>query len=375
MTAGSADRAERGRGDRRACPDCLRRTWLLERLAGHLDQVRDRIDALLELDDEELIAAVAGARSDAVTGEHRAFHPEAARARSVEAAVETVCRCDPAYPVRLRELPAPPAVLHVVGGADRLGELVAETAVAVVGARQASPYGLEFAGALSRGLGSAAVPVLSGMARGIDSAALRGALSVEGSTVAVLAAAPERAYPVSARHLHRRIPERGALVSELGPGTQTRRWMFPARNRIIAALSAMTIVVQARDASGALVTARRAAELGRIVGAVPGPVSSPLSAGPHGLLRKGGELVRGPQDVLDALFGAGAGARSLPDRRRAELAPALAALLEAIADGHEASAAFARAGLDVDGGLAGLASLELGGWLRRGPGGRFSVTL
>ena len=149
--------------------------------------------------------------------------------------------------------------------------------------------------------------------------------------------------------------------------------MFPARNRIIAGLAVMTVVVQGRTASGALVTARQAAQLGRVVGAVPGHVTSRLSSGPHELLRGGAELVQGAQDVLDGLFGAGV--RALPARHRAALAPELTALLEAVADGHEASAAFARAGLDVDAGLAGLASLELGGWLRRGPGGRLSIAL
>jgi DNA processing protein len=373
MTQPAAGLEAPGVRDGRACAGCLRRTWLLGRLAGHLDQVRDRIDALLELGDDELIAAVAGARADEVTGELRAFDPGGARARCDDAGEEAVCRCDPAYPDRLRDLGAPPAVLHVVGGAGRLGELVAGEPVAVVGARQASPYGVEIAGALGRGLGCAGVTVVSGMARGIDSAAHRGVLAVDGATIAVLAGGAERAYPASARGLHRGIPQRGVLVSELGPGTDTRRWMFLARNRIIAALSAMTVVVQGRAASGALVTARRAAELGRVVGAVPGPVTSRLSAGPHELLRGGAELVQGAQDVLDGLFGAGAPA--LADRRRGALSPELAALLEAIADGHEPSAAFARAGLDVDGGLAGLASLELGGWLRRGPGGRFSVAV
>jgi DNA processing protein len=356
-----------------ACPDCRRRTWLLERLAGHLDRARDRIDALLELSDDALIAAVAGAHADEVSVEYAAFAAAAARTRCAEAGVEAVCRCDRAYPGALHDLPAPPAVLHVIGGARRLGELLDGQAVAVVGARQGSPYGLEIARSLGRGLAGAGVTVLSGLARGIDSAAHQGAIDVDGATIAVLAGGAARPYPAAARRLHRRIPERGALVSELGPGTDTRRWMFLARNRIIAALSTMTVVVQGRAASGALVTARRALELGRIVGAVPGPVTSRLSAGPHALLRDGAELVQGAEDVLDGLFGPGA--RPSPQRRRAALAPELAALLEAIADGHETSAAFALAGLDVDRGLAGLASLELGGWVHRRPGGRFSVAV
>jgi DNA processing protein len=357
--------------DRRACPDCLRRTWLLGRLAGHLDHVGDRSEELLALADDELIAAVGGSHADQVTREHRAFAAPAARVRNGDAGVETVCRCHEQYPHGLRDLAAPPAVLHVLGGVGQLSELIADQAVAVVGARGASPYGLEMATELGRGLAVAEVTVVSGMARGIDSAAHRGVLEVDGATVAVLAGGAERPYPASARSLHRRIPRRGAVVSELGPGTIGRRWMFPARNRLVAALSAMTIVVQARAGSGALVTARRATELGRCVGAVPGPVTSRLSAGPHELLRGGAKLVRGAQDVLDGLFGAGA--RALPVRRRAALAPGPAALLEALADGHEASAAFARAGLGVDDGLAALASLELDGWLRRGPGGRLAI--
>jgi DNA processing protein len=373
MTGPGAGAVGPGTRASRACPDCLRRTWVLGRLAGHLDVTRDRVDSLLELDDGELIEAVAGARADEVTRGYRAFDADAARVRIAEAALEAVCRCSPAYPERLRELAAPPAVLHVAGGVDRLGELTGDQPVAVVGARQASPYGLEIAGALGRGLGSAGVTVVSGMARGIDSAAHRGVLAVQAGTVAVMPGGAERAYPASSRPLHRRIAQRGALVSELGPDSQIRRWMFPARNRIIAALSVMTVVVQARSGSGALVTARRAAELGRTVAAVPGQVTSRLSAGPHELLRSGAELVQGAQDVLDALFGAGT--RSVAARRREELAPELEALLEAIADGYDASAAFQRAGLDVDAGLAGMASLELGGWLRRGPGGRFSVSV
>ena len=161
-------------------------------------------------------------------------------------------------------------------------------------------------------------------------------------------------------------------MSELGPGAGVWRWMFPARNRIIAALAAMTVVVEAGDRSGALVTARLADEIRRPVGAVPGRVTTPQAAGPNALLAAGrGRVVRGPQDVLDHLYGAGeriagAGARRQPP---AELAP----LLAAIAEGHETAAALARAGFAPEQGLAALAELELGGFVRRSAGGRFSV--
>jgi DNA processing protein len=149
------------------------------------------------------------------------------------------------------------------------------------------------------------------------------------------------------------------------------RWMFPARNRIIAGLSAMTVLVEARPGSGSLITVARARELGRPVGAVPGRVTSSLAAAPNGLIARGDTVVRGPKDVLDCLFGADV--REAPPDRRAPLSPELSALLEAISDGDDTSAALAGHGFDPDEGLALLASLELGGYVRRQAGGRYSV--
>ena len=354
-----------------ACDACLRRTSLLQALAGHLDAVRGRIEALLALSDDELIEAVGGDERAALRGHATTFDPETARGRCAATGLEAICRCDPGYPPPLLALPAPPAVLHVAGGLARLTELIAEDPVAVVGARRASAYGLDVARSLAGELGTAGVTVVSGMALGVDAAAHQGALGAGGATVAVLAGGADRPYPATHRRLYASIRERGAIVSELGPGVVARRWMFPARNRIIAALSAMTVVVQARERSGALVTARWADRLGRTVGAVPGPVTSPQSVGPHALLASGAALIAGGQDVLDGLYGVGACA--LPDRRRDLLDPALSALLDAIVEGEEGDAAFAAAGLDADGGLAALASLELAGMLRRGAGGRYSV--
>jgi DNA processing protein len=283
-----------------------------------------------------------------------------------------LCRCGPGYPEGLWALAAPPAVLHVLGGLERLLALLAEPAVAIVGARGPSPYGVTVARSLGRGLAAAGLTVVSGMALGIDAAAHRGALDAAAPTVAVLAGAAETAYPASARALHRRIRAAGAIASELPPGTGSRRWMFPARNRIIAALSAMTVVVEARSRSGALLTAGHAGDLGRAVGAVPGRVTSPLSRGPHALLRAGARLVEGPEDVLEGLFGADAPVR--PRRSGRALEAPLQALLDALAEGHGTAAALVRAGLEAEGGLAALASLELSGRIRRAAGGRYSVT-
>jgi DNA processing protein len=149
------------------------------------------------------------------------------------------------------------------------------------------------------------------------------------------------------------------------------RWTFPARNRIIAALSAMTVVVEAGERSGALLTAGYARSMGRLVAAVPGRVTTPQAAGPNGLLVAGAHVVRGPQDVLDLLFGKGA--ERAVTARREEPGGALAILLCAIAEGQSVAAALAVAGLSTQQGLAALASLELTGHIRRGPGGSFSA--
>jgi DNA processing protein len=354
----------------RACDSCIGRSWAIGRLAGHIDKERARLEEVLALGDAELLAAVGGREQARLARELAGLDAGRERARVGVAGLEAICRCDPAYPERLRELAAPPAVLYVAGGLGRALELAGEDPVAIVGSRKPSPYGLDVARALGRGVGCAGVTVISGMALGIDSAAHSGVLEADGPTVAVLPGPADRPYPAGKRSLYRRIVARGAAVSEIGPGTTVWRWMFPARNRIIAALAAMTVVVEASERSGALLTARLARGLGRPVGAVPGRVTSPSAAGPNELLASGASVVRGPQDVLDQLFGAGV--RGPVDGHR-EPEPELRPLLAAIADGHETAVALARAGLSADEGLAALAALELGGYVRRGAGGRFSV--
>jgi DNA processing protein len=354
----------------RACDACTARTWLIGRLAGHLDQARGRIESVLELGGDELIAAVGGRQRDRVRTELEDLDPAAVRLRCEQAGLEEICLHDPAYPPALRSLAAPPAVLHVSGGLPRMLDLLAGDGVAIVGSRRASAYGAEVARSLGRGLGCAGLPVLSGMALGIDSAAHAGALEAGAPTVAVLPGSADRPYPAGQRMLYRRILADGAAVSELTPGTNVRRWTLLARNRIIAALAAMTVVVEAGEYSGALVTARLAGELGRPVGAVPGRVTAPQSAGTNWLLASGACLVRGPQDVLDHLFGAGV-------RRAVEARPPapdeLRPLLAAVAEGLDTLGALARGGFDPEQGLRGLAALELGGYIRRAPGGRFTV--
>jgi DNA processing protein len=340
------------------------------RLAGHLDNERERISDLLDLADEDLIEAVGGSRIAEVRADWDAFDAGAYRQRCDEADVETLCRCDPAYPAKLWDLSGEPAVLHVAGGLERFLELSAKDSVAIVGARRASPYALENARSLARGL-AGAVTVISGMASGVDSAAHEGVLHARGETIAVLPSSPERPYPPSGRLLHRQILATGAAVSELGPGVPVRRWMFPARNRVIAALADMTVLVAGRQRSGAIGTAQEADRLDRHVGAVPGQITAPLSFGPHLMLRFGAHLVAEPVDVLKVLFEDPPRLRPPGLDRPGD--PSLISLYEALADGYGLPDAFAEAGLDAERGLAALAALEMSGHIRRQAGGRYTI--
>lgn len=368
----------RGPRERSACPTCLRRSWLLARLAGHIElawSARRSTSSLLSLPDGQLIAALGGTQADRIDAEYAAFDASVAYVRCTAADVVALCRCDAGYPVPLEDLPDPPAVLYVHGAPERLATALACDRVAIVGARRATPYGLERARELGRGVAAAGLTVVSGMALGVDAAAHAGALEADGATVAVLAGAPERAYPATKRRLHERIAATGAVVAEMPPGTRARRWCFPARNRIIAALGLATVVVEAGERSGSLITADLAADLGREVGAVPGLVTAPLAAGANALIADGAQLVRGPQDVLELLFGVtGHEALRLTDQVRDGLAPDLLSLLARVGAGCDTVAALASDGVPVDAVLAGLAQLELHGHVRRGPGGRYVAT-
>jgi DNA processing protein len=356
-----------------ACDACLARSWLLARLSGHLDVVRKQVPDLLQLGDDDLIAEVAGNDKAAVGSELEAFRAEEYMTRCIEAGLQLICRCDPVYPGSLWSLPGEPAVLHVAGGMSRFLKFADAHLIAIIGARRASPYALENARSLARRIASEIVTVVSGMATGVDSAAHEGALDSTGHTIAVLPSAPQRPYPAAARSLHRRILATGVAVSELGPDVPVRRWMFPARNRIIAALCAMTVVVAARERSGALTTAMIALELKRELGAVPGQITSPLAWGPHQLIKGGARLVTEPADILIPAFGMAPPRQWIPPYP--VVAPGLQLLFDALADGLDPSQAFEEAGLDAADGLAALAELELDGHIRRQPGGRFSVVM
>ena len=264
-------------------------------------------------------------------------------------------------PPLLRAIHDPPAELHLRGAVDPC--LLTGPAVAVVGARACSSYGRQVARALGRDLAAAGVVVVSGLARGIDGEAHRGALEANGATVAVLGCGIDRDYPPAHADLARRIVESGLLVSEYPPGVEPAPWRFPARNRIIAGLSVATVIVEARERSGALITADFALEEGREVFAVPGEIVSALSRGTNGLLKVGATPMTETADVLSAL---GLEAPASPPPK---LGDAAAQLLLALRQGAASADELVGAtGLEAGAIAAALAELELAGLAAEGDG-------
>ncbi len=257
------------------------------------------------------------------------------------------------YPTELLDLEHPPSELYAMGRAEALRK----PRVAIVGTRNSTAYGERVARSLTRSLVRAGASVISGMARGIDGAAHRTALEEGGNTVAVLGTGIDVPYPVGHRQLHRAIAERGLVVSENPPGMRAHQGAFPKRNRIIAALAPVTIVVEAGFRSGALNTASQALELGRVVAAVPGPIDSEQSRGSNQLLRDGAILIAVADDAL-ALLGLTAPADA---RESTPLLPETEQKVWEATDGGfaEMDSLPARTGLTMAECLAAVTSLEI----------------
>lgn len=278
---------------------------------------------------------------------------------------------DAEFPAHLREIPAPPDRLWV------RGRLVAEDAlaIAIVGSRRATPFGLELAERLAGDLAARAITVVSGLARGIDSAAHRGALEAGGRTIAVLGCGVDVVYPPENRRLAARIAERGALLSQFAPGAPALAHHFPVRNRVIAGLALGVVVVEAAEQSGTLITAGHAGDLGREVMAVPGRAGAPSSRGTHRLIRDGAALVESWEDVVALL----------PARWRACVAAGPPAASAGTGDPQDTDPLLAligtepvtmeeligRSGLTASRTAARLLALELEGRVRQLPGKRF----
>ncbi|MFN3430001.1 MAG: DNA-processing protein DprA [Candidatus Sericytochromatia bacterium] len=294
--------------------------------------------------------------------------PEAVWASVVKPSVRIVTWVDPDYPAPLRGLLDPPPVLYV------MGELPDWTrAIAMVGMRDASPYGLRVARQLAKELAALGAVIVSGVAHGIDRAAHEGALSVgDGLTAGVLGGGFKYVYPAANRDLYRAIADGGALITEYPYDVEPEKAFFPMRNRIISGLSNGVIVVEARRKSGTLHTVDHALDQGRHVLAVPGPIDSPGSEGPHDLIRQGARLVNGLADVLEEFGWAVAQAPVTPPKTSDN--PLEQSILNALAAGpKQLDGVAAQTGLDAPslGGL--LTMMEIRGLVRALPGQRYAL--
>lgn len=361
-----------------ACQDCLRRSWLLAvlstRLAYHARD-RGRLLALLALGDEELVQAIGGRRRGELRARYARFTREDI---NWEAGVETICRHHPGYPRGLALAgDRAPRMLYVADGARRLVELGSEPTVAIVGSRRATDYGMEMARSLARGLAASGVTVAGGLSDGIAVAAQAGALEVDGKTLTVLDGGLDVGCPARRRALYGRLRKAGSAVAELPCGCGVRQWCDTARERTLASLAELTIVVEADEDPGDLVGARVTKALGRTVAAVPGRVTSPVSRGTHALLMEGVALVRGPGDALELLYRGNPLRRSAGTPRitttpkPAELEPRLKETLEQVGAGRDTPAKLTGASKDTGEVLLALSELELMGLLTRGDGGRY----
>lgn len=357
-----------------ACDPCLRRVQLLGLLAPFIEAVATgepgrRSPQLLALDDESLARAVAGGKAERLLEEAADADLAALRRRIREAGSWAVCRHGDGYPSQLLDLGDAPPALVCRGDPAGLDRLALESTVTVVGARRASAYGRELAEGLAASLAATGLTVVSGLAWGVDGAAHRGALEA-GFTVAVLGCGVDVAYPRHHARLYERVRESGLLVSELPPGSSARRWAFPARNRIMAALASFTIVIEAAGRSGSLITAELALELGRDVGAVPGPVGARMSEGTNQLICDGAKLVRDAADVLDAMIGTGA---AVVRAAGPPLDLRLATVLDLVEAGPgDCDTVALGAGLAGEEAMARLAELEMLGYLRRSFSGTYT---
>jgi DNA processing protein len=274
---------------------------------------------------------------------------------------------DSTYPFLLRQIADPPVVLWMKGILD----LLHEPGIAIVGSRRASSAGIATATRLARDVSRAGLVVTSGLARGIDGAAHRGALDVEGRTIGVLGSGVDVIYPAEHRGVAQAMRERGLLVSEFPPGTRPYPNHFPLRNRLISGLSRAVVVVEASERSGSLITARAALEQGRDVLAVPGSVASGIHRGCHALIKDGARLVESVEDILEEIrwtrprdVQAIQGDNRLPlNELDAVIKPGEVLTLDVMA---------ARSGLTAPNLLAALGRFEVAGRIARMAGGTFS---
>ncbi|NPV48258.1 MAG: DNA-protecting protein DprA [Armatimonadetes bacterium] len=321
--------------------------------------------------DDGMLTAIEGISRDTVTRlRDTAATMDLARLRQEmrDHGVTLVPVTAPDYPPLLREVPDGPAALFVQGSLVRRDEM----AVAIVGTRECTPYGLAAARKLAGDLARRGFTIVSGMARGIDAAAHQGALEAGGRTVAVMASGMDITYPADHADLRRRIADNGAVLTEHAFGVPPLREHFPNRNRIIAGLALGTVVVEAPAKSGAMITAGLAAEYGREVFAVPGSIDSPVSRGCHGLIKDGAKLVEVAEDVVAGLGILLAAVPTERPRSEVTLSGDEQAVLEALTyQPRHVDAVVADSGLAAAPVTAALMLLEMKGLIRRFPGNAY----
>jgi DNA processing protein len=285
---------------------------------------------------------------------------------------------DPLYPSQLREISDPPPLLFVHGDP----EVLATPQLAMVGSRNPSMSGRETAREFARHLAASGITIISGLAIGIDGACHSGALEADGITIAVTGTGPDRVYPASQHNLAHQVAKQGALVTEFPPGTRVRPGNFPRRNRIISGMSLGTLVVEAAEKSGSLITARLASEQGREVFAIPGSIHNPLARGCHRLIRQGAKLVETAGDILEELAPLlrGLNPQPLPAtpeeaQQGPELDPDYQMLLECMGfDPVQIDPLIERSGLTAEEVSSMLILLELEGHVSSAPGGIYCRT-
>jgi DNA processing protein len=410
---------------RAPCPECTRRCWLLGVLSVRLDcRSRDetRLLELLELEDDDLIDAIAGRRRREIRHAWKRFVAEGFGAEGLSLErhgvprgahgaqlgaqtpntgadrhrIETVCRHSRCYPEALRGIVGGPQMLHVHGGSERLANLAVRPTVAIVGTAKPTDYGMEMARGLARGLSASGVTIVSALASGIAAAALAGAQETGGSALVVVAGGLDAAVPASRRGVYETLMTNGCAISELEGAEPRRRWAAIAGRRAVAGLAKLTVVVEAGEGAAELRNAQIAKELGRTVAAMPGRVTSPASIGTNLMLRDGAPLVRDAADALELLSELGVEARGgwrpRPDgseadgtgkiqqdseKQRAgdagphELEPRLKTILERVGAGLDTPGKLTEPGEDAGEIMLALAELEVMGLLNRGDGGRY----
>lgn len=292
-----------------ACPECLRRSWLLSELSPLLDYHRgdaERLRELLELPDELLIDALGGSRRASLHAAHRGWTAHE------ESAGQVICPHDPGYPQRLRD-GSPGVALHIEGTMAQLERLLDAPVVAILGSANPSDYGTRIASALARGLAASGVTVISKLESGIAHAAHRGVAQLGAGSLAVSADGLEAAREGPRSKLYEELMRGGCLLSELPRRAKGRGWGALAAERVLLGLASVVVLVEGGDPSRELRTAHLATKLGIPMCAVPGRLGNPLSEGPHSLILDGARLIRGARDVLELLYeGRAAETSSLP---------------------------------------------------------------